>query len=61
VTLEGCTRQRLAMLSSKSKMYLLAFGVWLGGMYLLATINHALFGIVLGSSMIIGGISVLSG
>jgi hypothetical protein len=43
-------------LSSKSKMYLLAFGVWLGGMYLLATINHALFGIVLGSSMIIGGI-----
>jgi hypothetical protein len=47
------------MLSSKLTMYLIAFGVWLGGMYVLAMINHALFGIVLGASMIIGGIYIL--
>ena len=35
---------------------LLAFCVWLGGAYLLAMNNEALFGIFLGSSLIIGGI-----
>ncbi len=39
--------------------YFLAFCVWLGGMYLLAMINDALFAIFLGSSMIIGGIYIL--
>jgi hypothetical protein len=34
--------------------YFLGFCVWLGGMYLLAMINDALFAIFLGSSMIIG-------
>ena len=36
-------------------MYLLAFCVWLGWMYLMAMINDALFAIFLGSTMIIGG------
>jgi hypothetical protein len=36
--------------------YLLAFCVWLGGAYLLAMINDALFAIFLGFSMIMGGI-----
>jgi hypothetical protein len=39
--------------------YFLGFCVWLGGMYLLAMINDALFAIFLGSSMIIGGIYIL--
>jgi hypothetical protein len=38
--------------------YLLAFCVWLGWMYLMAMLNHALFAIFLGSSMIIGGIYI---
>jgi hypothetical protein len=38
--------------------YLLAFCVWLGGMYLMAMINDALFAIFLGSSMIMGGIYI---
>jgi hypothetical protein len=38
--------------------HLLAFGVWLGWMYLMAMINEALFAIFLGCSMIIGGIYI---
>jgi hypothetical protein len=36
--------------------YLLVFCAWLGAAYLLAITNDALFGIFLGSSMIIGGV-----
>jgi len=39
--------------------YFLGVCVWLGGMYLLAMTNDALFAIFLGSSMIIGGIYIL--
>jgi hypothetical protein len=41
--------------------YLLAFCLWLGGMYLMAIINDAMFAIFLGSSMIIGGIYIPAG
>jgi hypothetical protein len=39
--------------------YFVGFCVWLGGAYLLAMVNDALFAIFLGSSMIVGGIYIL--